>query len=68
MTHFAFIGVNRRLHLTRSQVYTFGNEAETREHPVQLPAGYEDNAHRVAEAPIAMAGYRLAAVLNDRLK
>ncbi len=54
--------------LAKSQVYTFGLETGSREHPLHLPAGYEQNASRVAQAQIALAGYRLAAVLNDKLK
>jgi hypothetical protein len=51
-----------------SQVYTFGLETGTREHPITLPAGYEANAAQVAQQRIAIAGYRLAAVLNEKLK
>lgn len=54
--------------LAETSVYTFGLRNGTREHPIQLPAGYVDNAHRVAKVQVAVAGYRLAAVLNSRLK
>ncbi len=54
--------------LAEKSVYTFGLENGTREHPVQLPADYEENAHRIARIQVAVAGYRLAAVLNERLK
>jgi hypothetical protein len=54
--------------LAKSQVYTFGNETGSRDHPLHLPGSYEENARRVAQGQIALAGYRLAAVLNDRLK
>jgi hypothetical protein len=54
--------------LAKSDVYTFGLGTGSREHPLQLPAAYLENAKRVARAQIALAGYRLAAVLNDRLK
>ena len=54
--------------LSKSQVYTFGNETGSREHPLNLPESYSENAKRVAQAQIALAGYRLAAVLNDKLK
>src|SRR5262249_23766520 len=54
--------------LAKSDVYTFGNETGSREHPLQLPAGYVENAQKVAQAQIAKAGYRLAAVLNDKLR
>jgi hypothetical protein len=49
-------------------VYTFGNENGTREHPIRLPAGYVEAARKVSKERVAEAGYRLAAVLNDRLK
>jgi hypothetical protein len=51
-----------------TQVYTFGLETGSREHPIPLPESYVENAKRVGRAQIAMAGYRLAAVLSDRLK
>lgn len=54
--------------LAVSDVYTFGNETGSREHPLPLPPGYLDHAAQVAQGQIAKAGYRLAAVLNDRLK
>ncbi len=60
--------IHEGFEVAKTQVYAFGNETGTRERPVKLPAGYEENVHRVAEAQIALAGYRLAAVLNDKLK
>lgn len=51
-----------------SDVYTFGLETGTREKPITLPPGYEANAAKVAQQRIAIAGYRLAAVLNEKLK
>jgi hypothetical protein len=51
-----------------SEVYTFGLETGTRDHPITLPPGYEANAAKVAQQRIAIAGYRLAAVLNEKLK
>ena len=54
--------------LAVSEVYTFGLETGTREHPITLPPGYEANAAKVAQQRIAIAGYRLAAVLNEKLK
>jgi len=50
----------RRVHL--------GLETGTRDHPIPLPSGYETNAAKVAQQRIAIAGYRLAAVLNEKLK
>lgn len=54
--------------IAKHQVYTFGWETGSREHPIQLPPGYLENAARVARERVAVAGYRLAAVLNDNLK
>ena len=54
--------------LAKSDVYTFGFETGTHEHPIQLSATYLENAKRVARARIALAGYRLAAILNEKLK
>lgn len=54
--------------LAKAEVYTFGEETGSAEHPLQLPAGYMENARRVARAQVATAGYRLAAVLNAKLK
>jgi hypothetical protein len=54
--------------VARTQVYTFGLETGSRDHPIPLTADYVANAHQVAQAQIALAGYRLAAVLNTRLK
>ena len=54
--------------LAISDVYTFGNETGTKDHPLPLPPGYEANAAKVAQQRIAIAGYRLAAVLNEKLK
>jgi hypothetical protein len=54
--------------LAVSDVYTFGLETGTHEHPITLPPGYEASAAKVAQQRIAIAGYRLAAVLNEKLK
>lgn len=54
--------------LAVSDVYTFGLETGSRDHPLPLPPGYEANAAKVAQQRIAIAGYRLAAVLNEKLK
>jgi len=51
-----------------NDVYTFGLDTGTRDHPITLPAGYEAKAASVAQQRIAIAGYRLAAVLNEKLK
>ncbi len=54
--------------IARSDVYTFGLETGTSQNPIRLTETYQENAKRVAYARISLAGYRLAAVLNDRLK
>jgi hypothetical protein len=53
--------------LAKREVYTFGPETGSREHPLSLPAGYEENARRVARVQLAKAGFRLAAALNAKL-
>jgi hypothetical protein len=60
--------IDEGFQLARSEVYTFGPEAGSREHPVALPAGYETNARRVARVRLAVAGFRLADALNHRFK
>ena len=54
--------------LAISDVYTFGLETGTRDRPITLPPGYEAHAAKIAQQRIAVAGYRLAAVLNEKLK
>jgi hypothetical protein len=54
--------------LDKSAVYTFGLETGSKEHPLKLPPGYEERAKRIARQRVAMAGYRLAAVLNKYLR
>lgn len=54
--------------LAKSQVYSFGTETGSREHPVVLPNGYEINARRVARIQLAVAGFRLANALNRRFR
>ncbi len=51
-----------------TEVYTFGLEIGSRDHPNQLSPAYQENARRVARARIALSGYRLAAVLNAKLR
>jgi len=60
--------VDEGFQLAKSEVYTFGTETGSREHPVGLPAGYEINARRVARVQMAVAGFRLADALNQRFK
>jgi hypothetical protein len=52
----------------KSDVYTFGLEIGSRDKPIQLSDRYRENAKMVAQARIALAGYRLAAVLNAAFK
>ncbi len=54
--------------LARTSVYTFGLENGTRERPIHLPDSYLENARRIARIQVAVAGYRLAAVLNEQLR
>jgi S1/P1 Nuclease len=60
--------VDESFNLDITDVYTFGSETGSREHPIALPNGYLQNAATVSEQRIAVAGYRLAAVLNDLLR
>ena len=53
--------------LAQHDVYTFGPETGTRDHPLPLPEGYEAHTRQVARGQMAMAGFRLAAVLNQKL-
>jgi hypothetical protein len=54
--------------LVQSDVYTFGDENGTKEKPVKLPPGYLENAQKIARQRVTLAGYRLGAVLNARLR
>jgi hypothetical protein len=60
--------IDEGFQLAKSEVYTFGTETGSREHPVALPAGYEINARRVARVQLAVAGFRLADALNRKFK
>ncbi len=50
--------------LDRSTVYTFGLETGSKDNPLVMPPGYEQKAKAVARQRVALAGYRLAKVLN----
>ncbi len=52
----------------KTDVYAFGLDIGSRENPVRLSDRYQENAKKVAQARIALAGYRLASLLNDSLK
>jgi S1/P1 Nuclease len=54
--------------LDKSAVYTFGLGTGSKEQPLTLPPGYEERAKRVARQRVAVAGYRLADVLNKHLQ
>ena len=60
--------VEEGFELARREVYSFGFESGSRDHPIALPQQYEANAHRIARTRLALAGFRLAYVLNERLK
>jgi hypothetical protein len=60
--------IDEGFELAKSEVYTFGVETGSSEHPVTLPNGYEINAKRVARVQVAIAGVRLADALNRRFK
>jgi hypothetical protein len=55
-------------HVAVTNVYTFGFQTGTRDHPITLSANYVTDAQKFAEARVALAGYRLAAVLNNKLR
>lgn len=59
--------IDEAFDLDEHVVYTFGPETGSREHPLPLPPGYEDNARRIARVQLAKAGFRLAAALNAKL-
>ncbi|MEX2260949.1 MAG: S1/P1 nuclease [Bryobacteraceae bacterium] len=59
--------VQEGLALCRKFVYSFG-EGGTRENPVRLSDEYRVKARRIAHERAATAGYRLAAVLNERFR
>jgi len=59
--------VDEGFKLAQSEVYIFGNETGSRDHPIPLPEGYEAHARAIARVQLAKAGFRLAAVLNAKL-
>jgi hypothetical protein len=60
--------VSEGVQLAIRDVYAFGPDTGTLDHPIVLTEEYLSNAHRIARARLALAGFRLAAVLNDRFK
>ena len=53
--------------LVKSAVYTFGLETGSKGHPIELSAGYQEKQKPIIRRRLALAGYRLAAVLNQQL-
>ncbi len=52
----------------RSLAYGFSNNSGSREQPIPLDGAYEDASRRLSRERLAMAGFRLAAVLNAQLQ
>jgi hypothetical protein len=59
--------ITESFELDKSVVYTFGLETGSKEYPLHMPPDYEETAKSVARQRVALAGYRLAAVLNGLL-
>jgi hypothetical protein len=59
--------VDQGVEIAKASVYTFGNENGTKQDPLVLPDSYRAAARKVARARAALAGYRLAALLNEVL-
>lgn len=53
--------------LARQTVYTFGDDSGTRQNPIPLSDAYRAKARQVARTRAALAGYRLAVLLNEAL-
>lgn len=60
--------VQEGFQLAKSDVYTFGPESGSREHPIALSEDYLENAKRLARIQLATAGFRLAGILNEEFK
>jgi len=60
--------VSEGVQLAIHDVYTFGLDTGVRDQPIALTEQYQLNVHRIARTRLALAGFRLAAVLNDRFK
>ena len=54
--------------LAKQVVYSFGDDSGTKENPLPLSEEYRGTAEKVARARGALAGYRLAAVLNEAFR
>jgi len=56
------------LTIAKKEIYTFGEANGSLDHPVPVPASYQVHARKVAQARAALAGRRLAAILNARFR
>jgi hypothetical protein len=56
------------LNIANKEIYSFGNDSGSLEHPLTLPPGYAERAKTLAEAQVVTAATRLSAFLNLRLK
>lgn len=56
--------VDEGVALAEREVYTFGPESGSENHPIPLPEGYESHARQIARVQLAKAGIRLAEILN----
>jgi hypothetical protein len=59
--------IDEGVEVAQHEVYTFGAETGSRDHPLPLPEGYELHARQVSRGRLALAGFRLAAILNQKL-
>ncbi len=56
--------VEEGFRIAQESAYTFGNENGSRRNPMALSDAYRVEAHRIGRARGALAGYRLAELLN----
>ena len=62
------VWINEGFEIAKTDVYAFGLDTGSREAPIRLSERYQESAKIIAQARIALAGYRLAAVLNALLQ
>jgi len=60
--------VNEGVELAIHEVYAFGPDAGERDRPIALTEQYQSNVRLLARTRLALAGLRLAAVLNDQIQ
>jgi S1/P1 Nuclease len=60
--------IEEGVEVAKREVYSFGVETGSPGRPVVLTEQYQTNMRRVARERLALAGFRLAAVLNEKLK